>query len=110
MFFDEKILQSTTIPWQKALAVVNPDWSSIWGGAVETTPYTMVAYYDTSNPTYNYEYYCEANSWTALSASLWRIFRIKNDKEWVFQTKEWAWTWFTRQATDLATVAAYPYS
>lgn len=110
MFLDEKIVTSQSTPWVSWIIVLNPDGSNIWGWSASTTPYTMVAYYETVW-SYDIEYYCEANPWTPLSNANWRVFRVRNTTaDGKFFDKTWAWTLFDKQATDLTTVKGYTYS
>ena len=109
------IFNETVIPilWQTSqywIVVCNPDGSLVWGWEAGSTPYKMVAYYDETDLTYNYSYFCEALPWTLLNEFKWRVFRIEEDKDWKFISKKWAWTVFNNQATDLATVEALTFN
>lgn len=94
MYFDEKVV---VIQWssdQYWLVVCNADGSAIWWWSSTTTPYTMLAYYDTTDLTYNYEYYAEAIPGTLITSVYWRCFRVQYDKSWNFISKKWAWIAF----------------
>jgi hypothetical protein len=107
--FDEKI---ALIQWsysQYGLIVCNADWSAIWWGSATSTPYTMLAYYNTTDLTYNYEYYAESIPWSLTSNLVWRCFRIQNDKTWNFISKKWAWTAFNNLG-DETSVKALTYN
>lgn len=108
--FDPKIvLQQWTVDsyW---IAILNPDGSLIgsWWTAIQT-PYTMLAYYDDTDPTYNFEYYAEAITWTLETEAKWRVFRIQNSKAWVFLSKKWAWNSFNN-LWDETTIKSLIYS
>ncbi len=92
--FDSKIvLQQWTSDWYW-IAVLNPDGSLTGWWTPTTTPYTMLAYYDETDPNFNYSYYAEAIPWSLVTEVKWRCFRIEEDKDWNFLSKKWAWIIF----------------
>lgn len=109
MYFDEKIV---VIQWsadQYWVVVCNADGSAIWGWSSGTTPYTMLAYYDATDLTYNYSYYCEANPWSLTTENKWRCFRVQENKNWDFISKKWAGTIFNH-LWDEVSVKALVYN
>lgn len=65
-------------------------------------------YYDDTN---HIEYVCDANPWTNLSSSSWRVLKLVNDTTWRLLDKYVAWDWeYSQPATDLTTVQALTYS
>jgi len=81
-----------------------------WNIAVWDAIYTMVAYYDTTDPTYNYSYYAQATPWASLESLSWRVFRIQENKSGQFISQKWTGTLFNNPATDLVTVEALTYN
>lgn len=109
MYLDEKVV---LIQWETNKywnIVCNSDWSAIWSGNTDSTPYTMLAYYDTTDLTYDYQYYAEAVPWTLITTAEWRCFRVQNDKDWNFISKKWAWVLFDN-LWDETTVKWLTYS
>lgn len=108
MIFNETIIPIQWATAQYWIVVCNADGSAIWGWSSWTTPYTMLAYYDTSDLTYDYAYYCEAISWTLETDAKWRAFRVQTNKAWDFISKKWA-NWFTH-LWDETTIKSLIYS
>ena len=107
MFFNETI-RPTNLGWYWII-VCNADWSAVWGWESSSTPYKMLAYYDETDVTYNYEYYAEALAWSLITNEVWRCFRIQTNKDWKFISKMWAWTWFNNLG-DETTVKSLTYN
>jgi len=109
-FFDEKVRVVTTPAGEEvpAFAVINPDGSI--AGSVPA--YAMRGYYATSGLD-SIQYICEAQTGTAVGASLWRIRKVTTvTAAGELTSIEWAngLATFTNPATDLATVQALSYS
>lgn len=73
-----------------------------------STVYDIVAYYDTTDLTYDFEYYAEAEPLTLETEKKWRCFRIKNTKAWAFISKKYAWKRFNN-LWDETTVKSLNY-
>lgn len=109
MFLNETIVP---IKWETNKywhIICNADGSAVWWGTYWTTPYKMLAYYDNTDLVYDYEYYCEAVTWTLITDANWRVFRIQNNKNWIFISKMWAW-WDFSNLWDELTVKALIYN
>lgn len=109
--FNETVVHEvwTSNPARYWISVLNPDGSKVWSGSSVSTPYTMLAYYDISDSTYNYSYYTEADSGSLVTETKWRCFRIQEDKSWKFISKKWAWVTFNH-LWDETTVKALTYN
>jgi len=109
--FNELIVQEKWVSTIRyGLSVLNPDGSKIWGWSATSTPYTMLAYYDTTDLTYNFSYFAEADVWTLVTESKWRCFLVTEDKAWNFISKTWAsWGTFTN-LWDETTVKSLTYN
>jgi hypothetical protein len=109
MYLDEKIVLQAGTTDSYWISCLNPDWSLIGSWSSSSTLYKMLAYYDITDLTYDYEYYAETIPWIAISTALWRCFRIQNNKSWQFISKTWAWTLFNN-LWDETSVKALTYN